>query len=516
MTRFEIRRALLSVYDKTGLADLAGGLNAAGVQIVSTGSTAAHLSEAGVPVTPVAEVTGFPEMLDGRVKTLHPRIHAGLLADRANADHVRQLAEQNIAPFDLVVVNLYPFRDTVRAGGSVPEVIEQIDIGGPALLRAAAKNHASVAVVVDPSSYGEVVAAANRGGFDQMARRRLAARAFAHTAAYDAAVANWFAQEVAADDEWWPAYAGRTFERAEILRYGENPHQRAALYVEPDEAPGVAQAEQVHGKAMSYNNYVDADAAFRAAYDFESPCVAIVKHSNPCGIALGADIAEAHRKALACDPVSAYGGVVAANAPVSVPMAEQIAAVFTEVVLAPAYDNGALDVLTGKRNIRLLVGPPRVPGGVETREVSGGALVQTVDSIDAAGDDPAAWSLAAGPPADADTMRDLAFAWRAVRAVKSNAILLAAGEATVGVGMGQVNRVDAAGLAVARAGQRARGSVAASDAFFPFADGLVVLLEAGVRAVVHPGGSMRDADVIAAAKTAGVSMYFTGTRHFFH
>ncbi len=516
MTRIEIRRALVSVYDKAGLGALAGGLHEAGVEIVSTGSTAAQIGALGVPVTPVSTVTGFPEMLDGRVKTLHPYVHAGLLADRGNPDHVRQLAEQHIEPFELVIANLYPFRDTVRAGGSVPQVIEQIDIGGPAMVRAAAKNHASVAVVVDPSAYAEVLEAVDRGGFEASDRRRLAAQAFAHTAAYDAAVANWFAQELAADDEWWPAYAGRTFERAAILRYGENPHQRAALYVEPDEPAGIAQADQLHGKPMSYNNYVDADAAHRAAYDFTRPCVAIVKHSNPCGIALGADVAEAHRKALACDPLSAFGGVVAANTAISLAMAEQIAEVFTEVVVAPAYEEDALEVLRCKKNIRLLVCAPRAPSGVENRDVSGGALVQTVDAIDAAGDDPAAWSLAAGPAADADTMRDLSFAWRAVRAVKSNAILLATAEATVGVGMGQVNRVDAAQLAVSRAGGRARGSVAASDAFFPFADGLHVLLAAGVRAVVQPGGSVRDGEAIAAATSAGVPMYLTGTRHFFH
>ncbi len=517
MTRIEVRRALVSVYDKTGLADLAAGLHAAGVEIVSTGSTARHIGEAGVPVTAVSTVTGFPEVLDGRVKTLHPHVHAGLLADRSNPAHVRQLADLGIAAFDLVVANLYPFGETVRAGGTDDEVIEQIDIGGPSMVRAAAKNHGSVAVVVDPAAYAEVVAAVQGGGFDEAQRRRQAALAFAHTAAYDAAVANWFATGLAqAGGEWWPAYAARSFERAAILRYGENPHQRAALYVEHGGGPGVAQAEQLHGKEMSYNNYVDADAAHRAVYDFAAPCVAIIKHSNPCGIALGADIAEAHRKAHACDPVSAFGGVIATNATVSTLMAEQVADVFTEVVVAPSYDPGALDVLTRKKNIRLLVCAARAPGGVESRDVAGGALLQTVDALDAPGDDPATWTLAAGDPAGEETARDLAFAWRAVRAVKSNAILLAAGEASVGVGMGQVNRVDAARLAVARAGERSRGSVAASDAYFPFADGLQVLIDAGVRAVVQPGGSMRDDESIAAAAAAGVPMYLTGTRHFFH
>ncbi|MEP6697035.1 MAG: bifunctional phosphoribosylaminoimidazolecarboxamide formyltransferase/IMP cyclohydrolase [Pseudonocardiales bacterium] len=517
MTRIVVRRALVSVYAKDGLADLAAGLHAAGVEIVSTGSTAAHISAAGVPVTPVSTVTGFPEVLDGRVKTLHPHIHAGLLADQGNPEHRGQLERLGVLPFELVVANLYPFADTVRTGGTDDEVIEQIDIGGPSMVRAAAKNHHSVAVVVDPASYAEVVKAVSGGGFDEAQRRRLAALAFAHTAAYDVAVANWFAAGQALEGgEWWPAHAGRTFERATILRYGENPHQRAALYVEPEAVPGVAQAEQLHGKEMSYNNYVDADAAHRAVYDFTQPCVAIIKHSNPCGIALGADIAQAHRKAHECDPQSAYGGVIAANTAVSVEMAEQVADVFTEVVVAPAYNPGALDILARKKNIRLLLCPASGGGGVESREVSGGALLQTVDAIDAPGDDPASWTLATGSPVDAQTMLDLAFAWRAVRAVKSNAILLAAGEGTVGVGMGQVNRVDSARLAVSRAGGRARGSVAASDAFFPFADGLEVLLRAGVRAVVQPGGSVHDAESVAAAAAAGVPMYFTGTRHFFH
>jgi len=517
MARIEVRRALISVYDKAGLAELAGGLHRCGVEIVSTGSTARVITEAGVPVTPVSEVTGFPEVLDGRVKTLHPHVHAGLLADQGNPEHVRQLAELGVAAFELVIANLYPFGDTVRSGAGEAEVIEQIDIGGPSMVRAAAKNHGSVAVVVDPSSYADVVATVRAGGFDAADRRRLAAQAFAHTASYDSAVANWFATSLArGGEDYWPAYAGWAFERADILRYGENPHQRAALYVEPDARPGIAQAEQLHGKEMSYNNYVDADAAHRAAYDFAGPCVAIIKHSNPCGIAVGTDIAEAHRKAHACDPMSAFGGVIAANQPISVAMAEQVADVFTEVVVAPGYDDGALDILTRKKNVRLLGCPPRTAGGVEIRDISGGALAQTVDAIDAPGDDPARWTLAAGQPVAEHGLRDLAFAWRAVRAVKSNAILLATDEATVGVGMGQVNRVDAARLAVERAGNRARGAVAASDAFFPFADGLRVLLDAGVVAVVQPGGSVRDEEVIAAAEAAGIPLYLTGTRHFFH
>jgi phosphoribosylaminoimidazolecarboxamide formyltransferase/IMP cyclohydrolase len=512
-----VRRALLSVYDKTGLEELARGLHAAGVALVSTGSTAARISAAGVPVTPVEEVTGFPECLDGRVKTLHPKVHAGILADRRRADHVKQLADLGVEPFDLVVVNLYPFRETVASGAGRDDVVEQIDIGGPSMVRAAAKNHPSVAVVVDPSSYGDVLDAVRSGGFDLEARRRLAARAFAHTAAYDTAVARWCARELAADEAWWPAYAGLALERADVLRYGENPHQRGALYVDQEAPPGIAQATVLHGKAMSYNNYVDADAALRAAFDFAEPAVAIIKHANPCGIAVGADVAAAHAAAHACDPVSAFGGVIATNRPVSRAMAEQVADVFTEVVVAPAFDDDAFALLAQKKNIRLL----ELPDGygrdsVEMRQVSGGVLVQTADQVDAAGDDPATWTLAAGSPADVDTLADLAFAWRACRSVRSNAILLASGGATVGVGMGQVNRVDSARLAVARAGDRAAGSVAASDAFFPFPDGLQVLLDAGVRAVVQPGGSVRDDEVVAAAAAANVTLYLTGVRHFAH
>jgi phosphoribosylaminoimidazolecarboxamide formyltransferase/IMP cyclohydrolase len=461
-------------------------------------------------------VTGFPECLDGRVKTLHPHVHAGILADLRNPDHAQQLDELGIAPFQLVVGNLYPFRETVASGAAEDDIVEQIDIGGPSMVRAAAKNHANVAIVVDPGAYGDVLAAVRAGGFDLTARRRLAAQAFAHTAAYDSAVASWCAAALDPENDGWPAFAGATYERAEILRYGENPHQEAALYVDPDAAPGIAQAEQLHGKEMSYNNFVDSDAAYRAAYDFAGPAVAIIKHANPCGIAVGDDIAEAHRKAHACDPLSAFGGVIATNRPVSVAMAEQVAEVFTEVLLAPSYEDGALDVLRQKKNIRLLTVPPRADSGAELRPVSGGLLVQMPDRIDAPGDDPASWTLAAGKPVDEATLADLAFAWRAIRAVKSNAILLADAGATVGVGMGQVNRVDSAKLAVSRAGDRARGSVAASDAFFPFADGLEVLLAAGVRAVVQPGGSVRDAEVIAAAEQAGVPLYLTGTRHFFH
>jgi phosphoribosylaminoimidazolecarboxamide formyltransferase/IMP cyclohydrolase len=514
--RRPIRRALVSVYDKTGLEDLARGLHEAGVELVSTGSTAARIAAAGVPVTPVEELTGFPECLDGRVKTLHPRVHAGILADLRLESHREQLAELGVEPFDLVVVNLYPFRETVASGATPDECVEQIDIGGPSMVRAAAKNHPSVAVVTSPARYADVLAAVTGGGFDLETRKRLAGEAFAHTAAYDVAVASWFANVYApADEAPFPAFLAATFERKSVLRYGENPHQAAALYTDITNS-GLAAAEQLHGKEMSYNNYVDTDAARRAAYDHAEPCVAIIKHANPCGIAVGADVAEAHRKAHACDPVSAYGGVIAVNRPVSVAMAEQVAEIFTEVIVAPAYEDGAVEVLARKKNIRILVAPdaPAAPG--EMRQVSGGLLVQQVDRVDAEGDDPAQWRLATGEALDEAGLAGLAFAWRACRAVKSNAILLAKDGASVGVGMGQVNRVDSARLAVQRAGERAAGAYAASDAFFPFPDGLQVLAEAGVRAVVQPGGSKHDPEVIEAAKEAGLTMYFTGTRHFFH
>jgi phosphoribosylaminoimidazolecarboxamide formyltransferase / IMP cyclohydrolase len=525
--RRPIRRALVSVYDKTGLEDLAGALHAAGVTIVSTGSTAARIAAAGVPVTAVEELTGFPECLDGRVKTLHPRVHAGLLADVGNPDHVRQLSELDIEPFELVVSNLYPFRHTVRSGASVAECIEQIDIGGPSMVRGSAKNHANVAVVVSPDRYPEVVAALEAGGFTLAQRQRLAADAFAHTASYDVAVAAWMGSVLSRPDNgsWFPDWTGATWDKVTDLRYGENPHQSAALYAHW--RPGVAQSEVLHGKAMSYNNYVDTDAAVRCALSFSQPAVAIIKHANPCGIAIGANIAEAHGRAHACDPVSAYGGVVAANRPVSYAMATQLAEIFTEVVAAPSFDDDAYELLSQKKNIRLLELPDdTAPDPVEFRGISGGVLAQTADRVDAVvlagegveagGDDPARWRLVSGPAADPATREDLGFAWKAIRAVRSNAILLARDGASVGVGMGQVNRVDACRLAVDRAGDRTEGSVAASDAFFPFADGLQVLIDAGVRAVVQPCGSIRDEDIIATAQAAGVTMYFTGTRHFTH
>jgi phosphoribosylaminoimidazolecarboxamide formyltransferase / IMP cyclohydrolase len=538
LTRIPITRALISVWDKTGLEDLARGLRDAGAEIVSTGNTAAAIEAAGVPVTRVEELTGFPECLDGRVKTLHPRVHAGLLADMTNPEHVTQLASLDVAPFQLLVSTLYPFEQTVASGATPEQCVEKIDIGGPAMVRAAAKNHASVAVVTGIAQYPDVLKALAEGGFTLAERRRLAAAAYAHTAAYDAAVASWFAAsyapDITAEATGWPDVTAAVWTRADVLRYGENPHQQAALYkplsgTVPADS-GIANAEVLHGKAMSYNNYVDADAARRAAYDFGEPCVAIIKHSNPCGIAIGTDLADAHAKAYACDPVSAFGGVIAANGTVTAKMAAQVIESFAEVVIAPDFEDQAVRILAGKwKNIRLLrcAPPPAASserrgdgtvrsGQFEWRQVSGGLLLQSTDLIDAPGDESARWELKAGAAADAATLADLEFAWRACRAVKSNAILLASGGASVGVGMGQVNRVDSARLAVARAGKRAAGSVAASDAFFPFPDGFEILAEAGVRAVTEPGGSVRDESVIAAADAAGVTLYFTGVRHFYH
>ena len=527
--RKTIRRALISVYDKTGLEDLARALFDANVEIVSTGSTAARIAELGIPVTPVDQLTGFPECLEGRVKTLHPHVHAGILADTRKPDHCAQLADLGVAPFELVVVNLYPFSETVASGADFDACVEQIDIGGPSMVRAAAKNHPSVAVVVDPARYGDVAAALAAGGFTLVERTHLAVAAFQHTAAYDVAVATWLGEQQITqtfDDKpaGFPQWRGNTYELSHELRYGENPHQAAALYVGQSAAgAGLAQATQLHGKEMSYNNYTDADAAWRAAWDHDRPCVAIIKHANPCGIAVSEQsIAAAHQAAHACDPVSAYGGVIAANREVTVEMANQVAGIFTEVIIAPSYEEGAVAVLSAKKNLRVLQAPRPAEQKFESREISGGVLVQQRDLLTAAGDNPDTWKLVAGPAASPELLRELEFAWRAVRAVKSNAILLAKDGATVGVGMGQVNRVDAAKLAVERANtlagdeQRAVGSAAASDAFFPFADGFEILAAAGVTAVVQPGGSIRDDEVIAAAEKAGVTMYLTGARHFAH
>ena len=522
--RIPIRRALVSVYDKTGLEELVRGLHDAGVTLVSTGGSAKLIEGLGLPVTKVEDLTGFPECLDGRVKTLHPRVHAGILADRRLDSHVQQLADLEVEPFDLVVSNLYPFTQTVASGASPDECVEQIDIGGPSMVRAAAKNHPSVAIVTSPERYADVLAATTAGGFTLEQRKQLAAEAFVHTASYDVAVASWMGNVLtdSSDGTGFPAWVGATWERSAVLRYGENPHQAAALYRSGHGPAGLAGAEQLHGKEMSYNNYVDTDAARRAAYDFDEPAVAIIKHANPCGVAVGGDVAEAHARAHACDPVSAFGGVIAANRPVSVEMARQVAEVFTEVIVAPGYEDGAVEVLQGKKNIRILVCEDLQRGGVETRPVSGGLLMQQRDSFQAEGDDPSAWTLATGEAASPEVLADLAFAWRACRSAKSNAILLAKDGASVGIGMGQVNRVDSCKLAVERANslaegtERARGAVAASDAFFPFEDGPQVLIDAGVTAIVQPGGSVRDELTIEACKAAGVTMYFTGTRHFFH
>ncbi len=514
-----IKRALISVSDKTGLLELAKALVDAGVEIVSTGSTGSTIAGAGLPVTQVQDLTGFPECLDGRVKTLHPKVHGGLLADLRLESHVQQLKDLEIEPFQLAVINLYPFTQTVLSGASADECVEQIDIGGPAMVRASAKNHANMAIVVSPNRYAEVIAALGAGGFTLDQRKRLAAEAFQHTATYDVNVASWIGNVVTSTDEGtgFPNWIGVTYNREDVLRYGENPHQRAAVYAAGFGDSAIAGAKQLHGKQMSYNNYVDADAARRAAFDFSEPAVAIIKHSNPCGIAVGKDVADAHRKAHETDPVSAFGGVIAANRKVTAEMARQVAEIFTEVIVAPEFDAEAVEILSAKPSIRILVVPaPNSGEGIEMRNIDGGVLLQVQDKLQADGDKFENWQLVTGVEADAQTKKDLQFAWIACRSVKSNAILLAKNEAAVGIGMGQVNRVDSAGLAVSRAGERVAGSVAASDAFFPFADGLEVLIKAGVKAVVQPGGSVRDEEVIAAAKAAGITMYFTGTRHFFH
>ncbi|MDP9027360.1 MAG: bifunctional phosphoribosylaminoimidazolecarboxamide formyltransferase/IMP cyclohydrolase [Actinomycetota bacterium] len=515
-----IRRALVSVSDKTGLVELAAALSAAGVEMVSTGSTSKAIAEAGFPVIQVGELTGYPESLDGRVRTLHPIVHSGLLADLRLESHERELDAQGIAPFELLVSNLYPFAETVASGAEPDAVVEQIDIGGPAMVRAAAKNHANVAVVTSPAGYADIIDALAAGGTTLLHRRELALQAFRHTARYDVAVASWLGAVLAPDDEGsgFPGWLGATWDRVTSLRYGENSHQRAAMYATAGAgitgAAGIAQATQLGGKEMSYNNYVDADAALRAAYDHPTPTVAIIKHANPCGIATADTIAAAHAAAHACDPVSAYGGVIAANRVITKEAAESIAPIFTEVVIAPGFEPEALAILQVKKNLRLLELPADYArGDFELRQISGGMLAQEADTRF----EPALqWKLVAGEPADAASLADLQFAWISCRAVKSNAILLAKDGASVGVGMGQVNRVDSCRLAVERAGERAAGSVAASDAFFPFDDGARILMDAGVTAIVQPGGSIRDEDVIAAARELGVTMYFTGERHFFH
>ena len=511
MNRKKISRALVSVYDKTGLIELGKSLEKHGIEILSTGSTAKVLRDAGIKVIAVEDHTGFPEMLGGRVKTLHPRIHGGILADQSNPNHLQELADADIAPFDLIVINLYPFTQTIASGAEFSECIEQIDIGGPSMLRGAAKNHNSVAVISDPAQYSLLNAALDQGGFTLEERRNLAMNTFRKTAEYDIAIADWLANELNQND--WRA---KVWHKISDLRYGENPHQSAAVFADVANNQGISGAKQHHGKEMSFNNFTDADAALRAAYDHSQPCVAIIKHANPCGIAIASDIKSAYSAANSCDPVSAFGGVVAANRIVTVAMATALSEVFTEVIVAPGYEAGAIEILAAKPSIRILELADYKIAKEELRPITGGLLIQDSDLIDASGDESVNWQQVSGGEITSQVKSDLEFAWRSVRSVKSNGILLAKAGASVGVGMGQVNRVDSAKLAVARAGERSANSVAASDAFFPFADGLQILLDAGITAVVAPGGSVRDAEVIEAAKAANIAMFFTGVRHFSH
>lgn len=505
-----VRRALVSCFDKTGVADLAGALHERGVTLLSTGSTAATIRDAEVPVTEVAEVTGFPECLDGRVKTLHPRIHAGILADRTDPAHVAELDELDVDAIDLVVVNLYPFERTVQAGAGDDDVVEMIDIGGPTMIRAAAKNHGSVVVLVDPADYERVLAEIDaQGGVTLATRRELAAKAFAHTAAYDTLVASWFQR-----DEAFPTQLGVALPRTATLRYGENPHQGAAFYARPGDG-GIAAAEQLHGKELSYNNLLDTDAAWGMAVDVDQPCIAIIKHTNPAGYAFAEDLETAYARALEGDPVSAFGGIVAANRTIDGATARRIAEVFTEVVIAPGFDEEALEVLTAKKNLRILRTPDaeRPRSGWQLRSVAGGLLVQDAD----VGDEPwGEWQVAGKVQPDEATLADLRFAWLACKHTKSNAIVLAKGGQLVGVGAGQMSRVDSVRLAVERSGDRHAGSVLASDAFFPFRDGPDAAAAAGVVAMVQPGGSVRDEEVVAAADEHGIAMVLTGRRHFRH
>jgi len=511
-----VRRALLSVFDKGGLEDFARGLARLGVELVSTGGTLQTLQERGIPAVSVSSVTGFPEILDGRVKTLHPGIHGGILADRARPEHAAQLAEHGIAPVDLVAVNLYPFRETVAAGAGPERVIEMIDIGGPAMVRAAAKNHRGVAVVVDPADYPEVLAALEAGDLSEGLRRRLAAKAFRHTAEYDAAVAAWMEGAPAAEAASpLPPALDLRLEREGVLRYGENPHQAAAVYRDTA-GPGVLGGfVQLGGKELSWNNLLDADAARRAVAAFDEPAVVIVKHNNPCGVGRGRDLAEAYARALATDPTSAFGGILATNRPADGAFAEAVAGLFLEVLLAPSFDDAARARLGAKTNLRLLQAPPYAPapGQLELRLLDGGYLAQTPD---AAPDDPAPWTCPTRRAPTPEERRALDFAWRVSRAVKSNAIVIATADQTVGIGAGQMSRVDSCRIAVQKAVLLLPGTAAASDAFFPFRDGLDVLAEAGITAVVQPGGSKRDDEVIAAADERDIAMLFTGVRHFKH
>jgi phosphoribosylaminoimidazolecarboxamide formyltransferase / IMP cyclohydrolase len=526
--RVSVRRALVSVFDKAGLVDLARALTARNVEIISTGGTRAALTAAGVPSRDIAEVTGFPEIMDGRVKTLHPLIHGGLLGVRDDPGHARAMQDHAIAPIDLLVVNLYPFEETVASGAAERTVVENIDIGGPALIRAAAKNHGYATVVVDPADYGALLVAleANAGATTLDLRRRLAAKAYARTAAYDSAIAGWFAAAVEEPFPIWRSFAGKL---AQKLRYGENPHQTAALYKTGEPRPGVASARQVQGKELSFNNINDTDAAFELVAEFdpgESAAVAIIKHANPCGVATGATLAEAYIKALRSDPVSAFGGVIALNRPLDEGAAAEIAKIFTEVIIAPGASDAALAILSAKKNLRLLLTDalpdPRAPS-LTVRSIAGGLLVQDRDAGTIGEADLRVVSKRPPTPAE---IADLLFAWKVAKYVKSNAIVYARGGATAGVGAGQMSRVDSALLAARKAEEAAtaaglpaslaKGGVCASDAFFPFPDGLIAVADAGVTAVIQPGGSMRDGDVIAATDERGLAMVTTGMRHFRH
>jgi phosphoribosylaminoimidazolecarboxamide formyltransferase / IMP cyclohydrolase len=505
----KVERALVSVSDKSGVVDFCRGLAERGIEIVSSGGTAGVLSDEGVPVVAVADVTGAPEILEGRVKTLHPKIHGGILADRRKPQHMRQLDDYGIEPIDLVVCNLYPFERTIlQPGVEEDEALEQIDIGGPAMVRAAAKNWPSIAVVVNPDRYAEVLSAiASNGGVSDEMRRALAIEAFEHTAAYDSAISSYFATGSA-----YPTRSAIELEKIDDLRYGENPHQTAAFFRTAGAAEGIAASQQLHGKELSYNNILDSDAAWRLALELEAPAVAIVKHSNPCGVAVRATLSDAYARALDCDRTSAFGGIVAMNSPCDVTTAAAILEIFTEVVIAPDFDDAALELLTTKKNLRLLRAPTADASGLDRRSVWGGMLVQTADPPDRAED---AKVVTAAQPTD-EQWSDLRFAWVVAKHVKSNAIVFAKDLAAVGVGAGQMSRVDSTELAARRAGDEAFGSSCASDAFFPFRDGLDAAVAAGARAVIQPGGSVRDDEVIAAADEHGIPMVFTGRRHFRH
>jgi phosphoribosylaminoimidazolecarboxamide formyltransferase/IMP cyclohydrolase len=528
MTDHRVTRALLSVSDKSGLIEFARALAGHGIELVSTGGTAKAIAAAGLKVTDISDLTGFPEMMDGRVKTLHPKVHGGLLAIRANAEHMQSMKDHGIAPIDLLVVNLYPFEATVDKGAGFEECIENIDIGGPAMIRAAAKNHDDVAVVVEPQDYQAVLdeLAAHKGATTLVLRRRLAAKAYARTAAYDAAISNWFASVLKNDAPEFRSLGGRLIQP---LRYGENPHQTAAFYRTPDRRPGVATARQLQGRELSYNNINDTDAAYECIAEFDATrtaaCV-IVKHANPCGVAEGADLVGAYRKALACDSTSAYGGIVALNRTLDADAARAITEIFTEVIIAPDATEEAIAIVGARRNLRLLLAgglPDPRAAGLTAKTVAGGLLVQSRDN--AVVDDMPLKVATKRAPSDAE-LRDLKFAFRVAKHVKSNTIVYAKDLATVGIGAGQMSRVDSARIAARKAQDAAddaklaepmtRGSVVASDAFFPFADGLLVAIEAGATAVIQPGGSMRDDEVIKAADEHGIAMVFTGVRHFRH